>query len=266
MCDRCTIDRVKAAMQAEAAPSCGPRQSALCDATARVNPTTFSSVVDLTHRLTPDFPTFFGPAFELESIRIQGRDGFTLNRLNYPEHVGTHFDAPLHFSADGSGIDEIPISQLVCPLVVIDVREKVAQDEDYRLSLADLELFETRYGRIPDSACVAMFSGWETRLGSELFCNIDTHGIYHFPGFHEEVASFLIENRQVHGLAVDTMSLDFGATIDSAVHNIWLPSGRYGIENVANLGLTPPLGATLVAGAPKIQGTTGGPGRLIALF
>lgn len=269
MCDKCTIEAIKAAMVDGSAPSVPAPQTVPLARDGRVvnvRPTTFSQVVDLTHRLTPDFPSFFGKAFEMETQLSRDDGGFMLLRLSYAEHVGTHFDAPLHFSEDGASIDEIQIENLVCPLAVIDVRDRTASDDDYCLSIADLERFEAHYGRIPDGGCVAMYSGWEDHLGTERFKNLDTAGVSHFPGFDEAAAEFLIHERHVSGIAVDTLSLDIGAATLSPVHNLWLPSGRYGIENVANLGLLPPLGATLIAGAPKIQGGTGGPGRVFALY
>jgi kynurenine formamidase len=75
--------------------------------------------------------------------------------------------------------------KLICPLAVIDVREKAAKDDGYRLSIADLERFEAQHGRIPDGCCVAMYSGWEDHLGTERFKNLDTAGVFHFPGFDE---------------------------------------------------------------------------------
>ncbi|WP_254446447.1 cyclase family protein [Ruegeria sp. HKCCD8929] len=224
-----------------------------------------SRVVDLTHTLTPDFPSFFGKAFEEENKFAFEKDGLNLKVIKYAEHVGTHFDAPIHFSADGLSIDEIPVERLVCPLVVIDVRIGAHKDRDYRLSLADISAFEREHGEIPENACVAMWSGWEAHLGTERYRGEDSNGVLHFPGFHEEVADFLIRERQVNGIAVDTMSLDRGCSTDSKVHYRWLPSGRYGIENLANLVALPPVGATLIAGAPKIEGATGGPGRVMAL-
>jgi kynurenine formamidase len=86
----------------------------------------------------------------------------------------------------------------------------------------------------------------------------------HFPGFHLEAAK-LLEERDAAGIAVDTLSLDFGASPDFAVHYAWLPGGRWGIECIANLRELPPTGATLVVGGPKIQGATGGPARVLAL-
>lgn len=269
MCDKHTIDGVMASLPAGSNSAVAPPAALTGDDNvhvAVVHVTSFSHVVDLTHRLTPDFPSYFGKAFDIEQVRGRADGGFLLQWLSHAEHVGTHFDAPLHFREDGAGIDEIPVGKLVCPLVVIEVREQVARDEDYRLSLADIERFEARHGCIPDHACVAMYSGWEERLGSAGFENIDASGVYHFPGFHEDAVAFLLNEREVSGIAVDTLSLDFGATRSNPVHNLWLPSGRYGIENVANLGHVPPMGATIFAGAPKFQRTTGGPGRVLAVF
>jgi kynurenine formamidase len=65
---------------------------------------------------------------------------------------------------------------------------------------------------------------------------------------------------------VDTISLDHGASKDFRTHTTWLPAGRWGLESVANLDKLPPRGATLVVGAPKIKGATGGPTRVLALL
>jgi kynurenine formamidase len=90
--------------------------------------------------------------------------------------------------------------------------------------------------------------------------------VLHFPGFHPESTDWLMKERRVRGMAVDTMSLDYGASKDFKTHYAWLPSGRWGLESVANLDRVPPRGATLVVGAPKIRGATGGPTRVLALL
>jgi kynurenine formamidase len=68
------------------------------------------------------------------------------------------------------------------------------------------------------------------------------------------------------GLAVDTLSLDPGSSKDFRTHATWLPAGRWGIENIANLEQVPPTGATLIAGVPKVQGATGAPARILGLI
>lgn len=224
-----------------------------------------SRVVDLTHPLGPDFPTYSGqPQLEIEEVVRLERDGYNGNQWNLFEHTGTHIDAPFHFS-DGWRCDEIPISHLVAPLAVIDLRERARRDSDTRLTADDLLGWEQRNGRLPENGCVALLSGWTERVGRAGFRNADDAGVLHFPGFHPEAASFLLEERTIVGVAVDTLSLDHGPSPDFAFHRKWLPENRWGLECVAHLDRLPQKGATIVVGAPKIRGASGGPSRVLAL-
>jgi kynurenine formamidase len=239
--------------------------TAAAPAEAQVFPR-FSRVVDLTHPMTPEFPTFFGtPGIALKRLKDFKADGFNMFEWTVLEHAGTHMDAPLHFAASGDGPDTLPVDQLVVPLAVLDVTSKAASNPDYQVTLTDLRAWERRNGRLPLGACVAMNAGWGKRLGSESFIGRDAKGGLHFPGFHPEATDWLIKERRVRGLGVDTLSLDYGPSTDFKTHNAWLPSGRWGLECMANLDRVPPRGATLVVGAPKIKGATGGPARLLAL-
>ena len=118
----------------------------------------------------------------------------------------------------------------------------------------------------PDGLTSAGGYPGDDEKGLELFRNVDDRGVMHFPGFHPDTAAFLIRERRVQGIAVDTLSLDHGRSKDFRTHTTWLPSGRWGLECVANLGQCPPKGATIVVGGPKIQGATGGPSRVFALL
>jgi len=223
-------------------------------------------VLDLTHALSPEFPTFFGvPGIALKQVKDFKRDGFNMNEWTLLEHVGTHIDAPIHFAATGAGPAELPSDRLVVPLVVIDVVAKAASDPDYQLTLADIAGWERQHGRLPRGACVAMNSGWDRHVATARYAGRDATDGFHFPGFHPETTAMLLEQRSVAGIAVDTLSLDHGPSKDFKTHYAWLPAGRWGLENVANLGQVPPRGATLVVGAPKVRGATGGPTRLLAL-
>src|SRR5690606_2280313 len=132
---------------------------------------------------------------------------------------------------------------LVVPLAVVDVKHKAAEHPDYQLSPADLEAWEKANGRLPDGCCVAMNSGWAGHLGTDRFLGKDAKGTLHFPGFHPEAAEWLMKERSVRGIAVDTISLDYGASKDFKTHYSWLPSGRWGLESIANLDQVPPKGA-----------------------
>ena len=227
----------------------------------------FTSAVDLTHTMSPDFPTFFGvPGIEMEKKFDLKKDGFNLYWWRLIEHAGTHLDAPIHFSESGATVDKIPATTLVVPLAVIDVAAKAAQNPDYLLTREDLATWEKKHRRLPEYCCVAMQSGWAQHVGNPAkFTGKDGSGVFHFPGFSPEAAEWLMRERNVVGVAVDTLSLDHGPSKDFKVHRAWLPSGRWGLENVANLDKVPAVGAMLVVGLAKVKDATGGPARLLAL-
>lgn len=224
-------------------------------------------VFDMTHPLSPEFPTFFGvPGISMEQQFNFAEHGFNLMNLTINEHTATHVDAPLHFSADGNSVDEIPVSDLVIPLCVIDIAAKAAANPDAQVTPDDLKAWIAANGAIPDKACVAMYSGWAAKSGdAAAYVGNDAADVKHFPGFHVEATQMLLEETTAVAMAVDTLSLDHGPSPDFATHYAWLPAGRYGIENLAGLDQVPAAGATLVVGAPNHVGGTGGPARIFAM-
>jgi kynurenine formamidase len=230
-------------------------------------PRSFTRVLDLTHAMGPDFPTYDGGSnLAMETIVTLAKDGYNMYRWHLVEHTGTHMDAPIHFGDGVQSAAEIPVENLVVPLAVLDIRAKAMDDPDAQVTPDDLAAFEAAHGPIPDGACVAMLSGWADKASGPEFRNADADGVMHFPGFHVEAAHFLISERNATGIAVDTLSLDYGRSADFATHYAWLPSNRWGLEAVANLAELPPTGTTLVVGGPKIKGATGGPSRVLALL
>ena len=172
----------------------------------------FTRTVDLTHVMSPEFPTFFGvPGIEMEKKFDLKKDGFNLYWWRIIEHAGTHLDAPIHFSETGNTADKIPADTLVVPLAVVDVAAKAAQNPDYMLTRDDLAAWEKKHRRLPDNCCVAMHSGWARHVGDAAkFTGKDAAGVFHFPGVSPEAAQWLMKERKVLGLAVDTLSLDVG--------------------------------------------------------
>lgn len=267
MCDACVIESVKNRMlsrrsffraaAAGAATVAAASSGALSPALAQA-PT---KATDLTHELYEEFPTFFGDQQFFREQKFNFKEHhFNLFELRVNEHTGTHVDAPLHFSADGKSV-----SDLVVPLAVVDIREKAAENPDAQLTPDDIKAWIAANGDLPDKACVALLSGWDKHLGTDTFRNADADGKMHFPGFHAEAVQYLAENSTAVGIAVDTLSLDYGISPDFATHYAWLGSGHWGLEGAANLDQLPARGATLVVGAPKVRGGTGGPARVFAL-
>jgi len=248
------------------AAAAGFAATAIAPAQAAPAPRRFKAVVDLTHTMSPDFPTFFGvPGIELQKQFDFKKDGFNLNWWRIIEHAGTHIDAPIHFSESGDTVEKLAVETLVAPLAVVDVRPHAAKNPDYLVSRQDLADWEKKNRKLPERCCVAMLSGWAQHVGDGAKYTGAVGGTFHFPGFSAEAAEWLIKERSVVGLASDTLSLDHGPSKDFKVHRLWLPSGRWGLENVANLDKVPAAGATLVVGAAKVRNATGAPARLIAL-
>jgi kynurenine formamidase len=197
---------------------------------------------------------------------IQG-NGFYKNLLVEDEHTGTHMDAPAHFAPDGTSAERLPVERLVAPLAVIDISSRAASDPDAQLMPDDITAWESQHGQLPAGAFVAMYSGWEARLGDPAsFINQDAAGVPHFPGFHPDAAALLVNERDIVAIGVDTVSLDFGASTDFKTHLTVLPAGKYGLENLAALASVPPSGATIIVGGPKHINASGGPTRAFAVF
>ncbi len=185
-------------------------------------------------------------------------------RLTADEHAGTHVDAPLHFSEGGASVDAIAPEALMCPLCVIDIAAKAAEDPNATVDPEDLDAWISANGELPPGACVAMRSGWAEKASDAAAFRGGTDTLA-FPGFAKATTDRLIEAGAA-AIAVDTLSLDPGNSADFAVHYSWLPSGRYGVECVAGLERMPAAGATIFVGAPRHGGGTGGQARVLGLI
>lgn len=227
----------------------------------------FRDVHDLTHVFSPRTPVF--PAFKPIQIRPKfsiARDGFFANEITFDEHTGTHMDAPAHFVAGATTADKLPAEKFIAPLAVISIADRATKNADALLSVDDVLAWEKQHGRLPSGAFVAMYSGWDAKVGNaERFLNKDAKGTMHAPGFSEEVAHFLVKERDIVGAGVDTLSLDAASATKFVAHLALLGAGKYGVELIANLNTVPPSGATIVIGGPKHEGASGGPARVYAL-
>jgi kynurenine formamidase len=230
--------------------------------------------VDLTHELAEDspfWPTAEGFRHEVASYGpTPGGWFYSSYNLQLSEHGGTHLDAPIHFAAGKQTTDQIPLDRLIGPAAVIDVSKQSAGNSDYRFTVGDLLEWERQHGRLPDGAILLFHTGfskyWPDR---RRYMGTDERGPdavakLHFPGVSEELARFLVAQRKVAAVGLDTPSLDFGQSQDFIAHRILLGANIPGFENVADLHLLPPKGATVVALPVKIKDGSGGPLRIVA--
>ena len=229
--------------------------------------------VDLTHAFSSN--SIFWPTdtigFKLDQLSYGTTDGgwfYSSYRYSAAEHGGTHLDAPIHFAEGRQTSDAIPLDKLVGPAVVIDVSEHATAD--YLVSVEDFTRWETEHGAIPDGAIVLIRTGWGARyndraayLGTEL-TGAEAVAQLHFPGLSEEAAQWLVSNRNVDAVGIDTPSIDYGQSTDFRAHVVLYEQNIPGFENVANLETLPATGSYVVALPMKIKDGSGGPLRIVA--
>jgi len=230
-------------------------------------------LVDLTHALGPDslyWPN--GEPFHYER-QVWGprEDGqwYAMGKYSTPEHLGTHLDAPVHFSEHGWTDDQIPVDHLIGPAVVIDLGERVATDPDATLEPADIDAWEAEHGRIPAGAIVLVRTGWSSRwpdwnryYGSD--DPFDTTSL-HFPGVSAAAAEVVAE-RGATGIGIDTASIDPGPSQLFEAHRVLGGAGLFNLENLTGLEALPATGAVLLALPIKIEGGSGGQVRVVAIL
>lgn len=186
------------------------------------------------------------------------------------EHGGTHFDAPLHFNEQGRTVEQIPLEQLMGPGVVVDVSERALANRDYLVSTEDLVNWESLHGPMPDGAILLLYTGYDrfwpdplaytgtTLKGAEAVAEL------HFPGLSPEAAQWLVDNRNISAVGLDTPSIDYGQSSEFMAHRILLGHQLTVYENLTRLNELPPKGSFVIALPMKIKGGSGGPLRVIA--
>ncbi len=238
-------------------------------------------VIDLTQPLnanTPviELPPQWGqtPGFTLKGIsRYDDRGPFWYwNSFETGEHTGTHLDAPAHWATgrDKSTVDQIPVSGLIGPGVVIEMREECRVNPDSLLTPDHLHRWESRHGEIPRGAWVLVRTGWASRFSDPVaYKNAGDDGKPHVPGISKDAAEFLTAQRDVLGVGVETVGTDAGiaATFDPPFpnHNIMHGAGRLGLTSLAKLEQLPEAGSLVIALPLKIEDGSGSPARVIAL-
>ncbi|WIM93304.1 cyclase family protein [Actinoplanes oblitus] len=223
---------------------------------------------DLTYPLGPAFPAFSpGEEAVRRTVTTIPADGYYMQEWRLIEHIGTHVDAPAHFTAGGRTSTELRPAELVLPAVVIDIAARAARHPDTVVTVDDLRTFERRYGRIPDDAAVLMYSGWGAKVGDpDAYRGTDAAGTLHFPGFGVDACEWLLRHRRIRSLGVDTLSIDPGVSTTFDTHLALTGADRYGIENLANLRHLPRRGATIFVGLIPYEGGSGGQARVLATW
>ncbi len=233
-------------------------------------------VLDLTHAFDAD--TVYWPTAEGFRLRVDAKGetpgGFhyEANSFSAAEHGGTHLDAPVHFAEGAHTLDAIPLERLIGPGVVVDVRTACEADRDHEISVAELAAWERAHGAIPRGAIVLLRTGfgraWPDRAR---YLGTDERGPaavakLSFPGLHPDAARWLVEQRAIRAVGLDTASIDRGRSQTFESHQVLSHANVPVLENVAALEQLPATGFEVVALPMKIRGGSGGPVRIVALL
>lgn len=237
-------------------------------------------IVDLTHRLDPDFPVIVLPPefgqcarFRMEEVSAYDHRGpaWKWHNISMSEHTGTHFDAPSHWISgrhvQNGSVDEIPLEHLAGSAVVIDCSSGAKTDEDFALTPELIKAWEAEHGKIPENTWVLMRTDWSKRSGAD-YLNMREDGP-HSPGPTPDAMRLLVEDRKIRGFGTETVGTDAGQgmhyTPPYPAHFILHGAGKYGLQCLRNLDQLPPAGTFLIAPPLKIKNGTGSPLRVMAL-
>ena len=225
--------------------------------------------VDLTHTFSATTPVWsgFGPArmtpavdpHTLEAYTI-ARDGFRATYYAMVGQYGTHVDAPAHFSASGRYLDEIPVDEMILPLVVLDATPYLATDPAHAFSLGDLKTWEDAHGRVPPGSFVAL----RTDMSKDWTADPERFKREPFPAWSLPVLKVLFEERGVTAIGHESMDTDITKNMESETYV--LGNNHWQIEIMDSLDKVPPTGAFIVASWPKPKSGLGFPARVFAVL
>lgn len=234
-------------------------------------------IVDLTHPFSEETIYWVtAKEFELDVVAKGETDKgyfYAANNFATAEHGGTHLDAPIHFSKHGQSVDEIPLEKLIGSAIKIDVSARALDQPDYQVSVDDLLNWEENQNlQIPEGTIVLLQTGYSTYYPDKVkYLGTDQRGeqaleLLHFPGLSPEAAEWLIENRNIKAIGIDTPSIDYGQSQYFRSHVSLLSQNIPAFENLMNLDKLPETGFRIIALPMKIKDGSGAPLRIIALL
>lgn len=234
-------------------------------------------IIDLSHDYSKETVYWVtAKEFELDTVFMGQTDKgyyYAANNFSTAEHGGTHIDAPIHFANGGQTVDEIPLERLIGHAIKVDVSASARKNRDYQVSVEDFINWENEHSiTIPENAIVLLQTGHadyypqkDKYLGTDQRGN-DAIALLHFPGLSPEAAQWLVKERKINAIGIDTPSIDYGQSQDFQSHVILLSENIPAFENLTNLDQLPHADFEIIALPMKIKGGSGAPLRIVALL
>lgn len=229
-------------------------------------------MIDLSHELCTDIPIWDEISKEIvsigETVIAYKEKGVEIQKFSFPGQFGTHIDFPAHFIENGERQGDFNIKDFILPLIVIDISDKVSNDNDYSVEMEDVYNFEKQYGTILPNSFVALRTDWYRKWPNEIH-NLDLNGQEHCPGWSLNVLKFLLESRKIMAIGHETMDTDSSTTIRKygyLCENYILKKGRYQVELLCNLDKLPSYGAYIIVLPLNIPNSNGIPVRAVGIY
>ncbi|MCG7503217.1 cyclase family protein [Tenacibaculum sp. Mcav3-52] len=236
-----------------------------------------SKIIDLSHAYSNETVYWVtAKEFKLDTVfKGQTDKGFyySANNFSTAEHGGTHIDAPIHFAEKGQTVDEIPIEKLIGSAIKIDVSSKTFNNPDYLIKIDDFLAWENKEKiKIPNGSIILLETGFSKYYPNKVkYMGTAERGEdaiekLHFPGLSKEAAKWLVEERNINAIGIDTPSIDYGQSEYFESHVILLSQNIPAFENLTNLDKLPSIGFKIIALPMKIKNGSGAPLRIVALI
>lgn len=243
-----------------------PKTPSLADALKVIQS---KELVDLTHRFSPTTPVWGGFGQATMSAACDPKthrpytieqDGFRTIFYSLVGQYGTHVDPPAHFRSDGMTMDEIPLKDMILPLVVFDITPMLGSDPNHALSVDDIKAWEKVHGQVPAGA----FAALRTDMGKDWESNPARFKRSPFPAWSLAAIKFLFDERKVTAIGHESLDTD---TTESMESETWiLKQNHFQIEAMTNLDKVPATGAVIVVTWPNVEHGFGFPARAFAIL
>jgi len=235
-----------------------------------------SKIIDLSHAYSNETVYWVtAKEFKLDTVfKGQTDKGFyySANNFSTAEHGGTHIDAPIHFAEKGQTVDEIPLEKLIGSAIKIDVSSKTFNNPDYLIKVDDFLAWENKEKiKIPNGSIILLETGFSKYYPNKVkYMGTAERGEdavekLHFPGLSKEAAKWLVEERNINAIGIDTPSIDYGQSKYFESHVILLSQNIPAFENLTNLDKLPSIGFKIIALPMKIKNGSGAPLRIVAI-
>jgi arylformamidase len=204
-----------------------------------------AKLIDVTVALSAEVPVFPGdPRFHLEfAHRIASGEPYNVARLSMGAHSGTHVDAPYHFLADGTTVEQLPLEILVGKARVVEIGARE------RIERGDLEALDLK-----EDIRVLIKTRMSGQLRNPVF---QEDFVYLTP----DAATYLVQ-AGIKLVGIDYLSIEKFGSKDFAAHHALLRAGVVIIEGL-DLSEVEPGEFEMWCLPLKVAGADGAPARVV---